>query len=67
MLTEVMESYGLVKEFRQSGYYETVEQQQLFKDIIAAISRGATRFCGVKLKKVWLCCKGMILRACYYR
>jgi len=24
MLTEVMESYGLVKEFRQAGYYETV-------------------------------------------
>lgn len=36
MLTEVMESYGLVKEFRQSGYYETADQQQLFKDIIAA-------------------------------
>ena len=40
MLTEVMESYGLVKEFRQAGYYETVDQQQLFKDVIAAISRG---------------------------
>jgi len=40
MLTEVMESYGLVKEFRQAGYYETVKQQQLFKDIITAISSG---------------------------
>lgn len=40
MLTEVMESYGLVKEFRQSGYYQTADQQQLFKDVVAAISRG---------------------------
>jgi hypothetical protein len=32
MLTEVMESYGLVKEFRQAGYYETTQQKQLFKD-----------------------------------
>jgi type II secretory pathway predicted ATPase ExeA len=38
MLTDVMEYYGLVKEFRRSGYFETEQQKQLFKDIKIAIS-----------------------------
>lgn len=40
MLTEVMEHYGLVKEFRKAGYYETAHQKQMFKEIKAAISSG---------------------------
>lgn len=40
MLTEVMEHFGLVKEFRRAGYYETEHQKQMFKDIKAAIHSG---------------------------
>lgn len=40
MLTEVMEFYGLVKEFRRAGYYETDHLHQLFKEIKAAIYSG---------------------------
>ena len=40
MLTEVMEHYGLVRDFRKAGYYETVDQQQMFKDIKSAIYAG---------------------------
>jgi type II secretory pathway predicted ATPase ExeA len=40
MLTEVMEHFGLVKEFRKAGYYETEQQKQMFKDIKAAIHSG---------------------------
>lgn len=40
MLTEVMEHYGLTREFRRAGYYETDEQKQLFKDIKADIYTG---------------------------
>lgn len=40
MLTEVMEHYGLVKEFRKAGYYETAQQKQMFKDIKATIFSG---------------------------
>jgi len=40
MLTEVMEHYGLIKDFRRAGYYETVDQQQMFKDIKSAIASG---------------------------
>lgn len=40
MLTEVMEFYGLVKEFRRAGYYETDHLCQLFKEIKAAILKG---------------------------
>lgn len=40
MLTEVMENYGLIKEFRKAGYYETPPQKQMFKDIKAAIASG---------------------------
>jgi type II secretory pathway predicted ATPase ExeA len=40
MLTEVMEHFGLVKEFRKVGYYETDHQKQMFQDIKAAIYSG---------------------------
>ncbi len=40
MLTEVMEHYGLAREFHKAGYYETAHQRQLFKDIKAAIVAG---------------------------
>lgn len=40
MLTEVMEHYSLVREFRRAGYYETAQQKQLFKDIKVAIYSG---------------------------
>lgn len=40
MLIEVMEFYGLVKEFRRAGYYETDHLRQLFKEIEAAIQSG---------------------------
>lgn len=40
MLTEVMEHFGLVREFRKAGYYETAHQKQMFKDIKAAIHSG---------------------------
>lgn len=35
-----MEFYGLVKEFRRAGYYETDHLHQLFKEIKAAIHSG---------------------------
>ena len=37
MLTEVMEHFHLVREFRKTGYYETEQQKQMFKDIKVAI------------------------------
>lgn len=40
MLTEVMEHYGLIEEFRRAGYFETADQQQMFKDIKADIYSG---------------------------
>lgn len=40
MLTEVMDFFGLVKEFRRAGYYETDHLRQLFKEIEAAIRSG---------------------------
>jgi type II secretory pathway predicted ATPase ExeA len=40
MLTEVMTHFGLAKEFRQAGYYETVGQKQLFKDLKAVAQSG---------------------------
>lgn len=40
MLTEVMEYYGLIKDFRKAGYFETADQQQMFKDIKSAIYAG---------------------------
>ena len=40
MSIEVMEHYGLVKEFRKAGYYETPAQKQMFKEIKADIHSG---------------------------
>lgn len=40
MLTEVMEHYGLAREFHKAGYYETTHQRQMFKEIRAAIAAG---------------------------
>jgi len=40
MLTEVMEHYGLMEEFRRAKYYETDTQKQMFKDIKADIYSG---------------------------
>lgn len=40
MLTEVMNHYRLVREFRRAGYYETNEQKQLFTEIKAAVYSG---------------------------
>lgn len=40
MLTEVMEHFHLVREFRKTGYYETEQQKQMFKDIKVAIHSG---------------------------
>lgn len=41
MLTEVMTHFGLLKEFRQAGYYETAGQKQLFIDLKAAAASGS--------------------------
>jgi type II secretory pathway predicted ATPase ExeA len=41
MLTEVMTHFGLLKEFRQAGYYETAGQKQLFKDLKVAVQSGS--------------------------
>jgi type II secretory pathway predicted ATPase ExeA len=41
MLTEVMTHFGLLKEFRQAGYYETDGQKQLFKDLKVAVQSGS--------------------------
>ncbi len=40
MLTEVRQFYGLVKEFRQAGYYETEHLRRLCQEIEAAIRLG---------------------------
>lgn len=40
MLTEVMEHFGLIKEFSKAGYYETEPQKQMFKEIKVAIHSG---------------------------
>lgn len=41
MLTEVMAHFGLVKELRQAGYYETAAQKQMFQEIKAAAQSGS--------------------------
>ncbi len=41
MRSEVMEHYGLTKEFRKAGYYETEHHRQLLKDLRAAVKQGA--------------------------
>jgi type II secretory pathway predicted ATPase ExeA len=40
MLTEVMTHFGLVKELRQAGYYETAGQKQLFNELKTATQSG---------------------------
>ncbi len=40
MLTEVREFYGLNREFRRAGYYETEHLHRLFKEVKAAIHSG---------------------------
>ena len=40
MLTEVRQFYGLVKEFRRAGYYETEHLRRLSQEIEAAIRSG---------------------------
>lgn len=40
MLTEVMAHFGLVKELRQAGYYETAAQKQMFQELKVAASSG---------------------------
>lgn len=40
MLTEVMTHFGLVKELRQAGYYETAIQKQIFKNLKEAVQLG---------------------------
>lgn len=58
MLTEVMEYYGLVRDFRKTGYYETKDQQQMFKDIKSAIYAGKL----IALTGVISCGKTVTLR-----
>jgi len=40
MLTEVMAHFGLIKELRQAGYYETATQKQMFQELKVAASSG---------------------------
>lgn len=40
MLNEVMTHFGLVKELRQAGYYETAVQKQIFKNLKEAVQLG---------------------------
>lgn len=40
MLTEVMEHYGLARDFRAAGYYETDHHRQICKEVRAAILAG---------------------------
>lgn len=58
MLTEVMTHFGLVKELRQAGYYETAVQKQLFLEIKAAAQSGKL----IALTGVVGCGKTTILR-----
>lgn len=40
MQSEVMEHYGLAKDFKLAGYFETEHHRAVFKDIKAAIQSG---------------------------
>jgi len=40
MLSDVMDYYGLQRDFRHVGYYETAPHQQVFATLKAAIKRG---------------------------
>nr|CAD5954672.1 AAA family ATPase [Planktothrix pseudagardhii] len=53
-----MEFYGLVKDFRRAGYYETEQLRQLFKEIKAAIASGKL----IALSGVVGCGKTLTLR-----
>lgn len=41
MLTDIMNHLGLVKEFRQTGFYETPQHKQLFKELKATTQSGS--------------------------
>ena len=58
MLTEVMAHFGLVKELRQAGYYETAAQKQMFQELKIAASSGQL----IALTGVIGCGKTTILR-----
>lgn len=58
MFREMMEHYGLVREFRNARYYETAHQKQMFKNIKAAIYSGKL----VALVGIVGCGKTAILR-----
>jgi type II secretory pathway predicted ATPase ExeA len=48
MLSDVLDYYGLAKELRTAGFYETDHHRQLLKDLRAAIrSGGLTALCGI--------------------
>jgi type II secretory pathway predicted ATPase ExeA len=48
MLGDVLDHYGLAREFRNAGYYETDHHRQLLKDLRAAIrSGGLVALCGI--------------------
>lgn len=58
MLTEVMAHFGLIKELRQAGYYETAAQKQMFQELKLAASSGQL----IALTGVIGCGKTTILR-----
>jgi type II secretory pathway predicted ATPase ExeA len=48
MLSDVLDYYGLAKEFRHAGFYETAHHRQLLKDLRAAVrSGGLIALCGI--------------------
>jgi hypothetical protein len=51
MLTEVMTHFGLVKEFRQAGYYATDAQKQLFKPTFSRLFRTKNNIAEKKLQE----------------
>ena len=40
MLSDIMEHYGLVREFSNAGYFDTEHHQQIFRELKAAIRSG---------------------------
>jgi len=40
MLSDVKDYYGLARDFGQSGYFETAQSQQTFKELRLAIKEG---------------------------
>ena len=48
MLSEVMEYYGITRDFRDAGYFETDHHRQLSLELDAAIRRdGLIALCGI--------------------